>query len=312
LSQTIDVGTPPDYLSYSWYWEPWQGLNPLPNGSVTVTWSAYTANASGFGGYDRSPPHYTFFPGNDYRPGNEQVYWGFLRDGVNFGPGSSGGDNNQPGYLIDITGLKSLFPTTPFAVQLIASSDSMQFLTNAFVIDAANSVTQSVIYPSTPPVQDVGDTPWVRGISGGLSTATGAVDTDHLQIIGNRAAHTGDKTTGYNFASTIAGFIVTDQPVISMSPQSVTVIPADTVTLSGYAVGVPPLKYQWFKDGVLITGANKSAYTFHAGPQSAGKYTLQATNPYGSATSDPAAVTVIMPSSTDRKPAKVLSNPHLM
>ena len=101
------------------------GLNPLPNGSITVTWSGYTANVSGFGGYDRSPPHYTF-GGNGYNPGNEQVYWAFIRDGVNFGPGSSGGDNNQPGYTIDLVGLKSLFTNTPFAVQLVASADSMQ------------------------------------------------------------------------------------------------------------------------------------------------------------------------------------------
>ena len=67
------------------------GLNPLPNGSITVSWSAYTANVSGFGGYSRSGPNYTF-GGNGYKPGNEQVYWGFLRDGVNFGPGSSGGE----------------------------------------------------------------------------------------------------------------------------------------------------------------------------------------------------------------------------
>ena len=182
------------------------GLNPLPNGSLSVTWSAYTANVSGFGGYTRSGPHYTF-GGNGYKPGNEQVYWGFLRDGVNFGPGSSGGDNNQPGYSIDLTGLKSLFTNTPFAVQLVASADSMQYLTNAFIIDATANTTQSVVYPSTPPVSDSGDTAWIRGIGGGLSTGSGSFDTDHLKIIGNRAAHVGPKT-GYNFASTIAGFII--------------------------------------------------------------------------------------------------------
>jgi len=57
------------------------GLNPLPNGSLNLTWSAYTANVSGFAGYDRPPPY--FFGGNSYKPGNEQVYWGFLRDRVN-------------------------------------------------------------------------------------------------------------------------------------------------------------------------------------------------------------------------------------
>ena len=90
------------------------GFDPLPSGSLALTWSAYTANVSGFGGYSRSGPHYTF-GGNGYKPGNEQVYWGFLRDGVNFGPGSSGGDNDQPGYSINITGVKSVFTNGAYA-----------------------------------------------------------------------------------------------------------------------------------------------------------------------------------------------------
>src|ERR1039457_7158735 len=35
------------------------GLNPLPNGSLNLSWSAYTANVSGFAEYSRSGPHYT-------------------------------------------------------------------------------------------------------------------------------------------------------------------------------------------------------------------------------------------------------------
>jgi hypothetical protein len=225
------------------------GLNPLPSGSVTVKWSAATANASAlFGGYELSPPNYSISPFsgffnvfNDIQPGNEQVYWGFLRDGVNFGPGSVGGDNDEPGYSIDITGLKSLFPRTPFVVELIASSDSMQYLANAFIIDAKDDLVQSVYYPSTPPVLNVGDTPWVRGIGGGLSTGSEPLNTDHLKIIGNRAAHTNDAFISYNFASTIAGFIVTDKPVISMSPQSVAADVNDEVTLNGYAVSAAAL-----------------------------------------------------------------------
>lgn len=295
LSQTIDTTTSTG------------GLNPLPHGSLSVTWSAYTANVSGFAGYSRPGPHYTY-GGNGYNPGNEQVYWGFLRDGVNFGPGSSGGDNNQPGYSIDITGLKTLFTNSPFAVQLIASADSMQYLTNAFVIDATGSSTQSVYYPSTPPVSDVGDTAWVRGVGGGLSTASGAFDTDHLKIIGNRAAHVGPKT-GYNFASTIAGFIITDKPVISMAPQPVVVCGGDTVTWSGYAVGVPPLSYQWRKNGKPITGATTAAFSItNVSSGDIANYDMVVTNLYGGATSG--VVTVDTISTTPGRNFVVDSNPQ--
>jgi hypothetical protein len=296
------------------------GLNPLPGGSVTVTWSAYTANVSAlFGGYQAPPPNYSLSPRNGFfnvynylQPGNDQVYWGFLRDGVNFGPGSVGGDNDQPGYRIDITGLKSLFPHTPFVVELIASSDSMQYLANAFIIDAKAEDVQSVFYPNTPPVQNVGDTPWVRGIGGGLSTGSGPLNTDHLQIIGNRAAHASNGTISYNFASTISGFIITDQPVISMSPQPVSAFATDQVTLRGYAVGVPPLSYQWYKNGNPIYGANDAFYSFRAGPSDGGNYVLVVKNRYGHATSDVSVVTINPSPGPGYKPARVISNPYLM
>jgi len=286
---------------------------------VTVTWSAATANTSGlFGGYQASPPNYSLSYLNGYyqvynylQPGNEQVYWGFLRDGVNFGPGSVGGNNDQPGYSIDITGLKSLFPHTPFVVELVASSDSMEWLTDAFVIDATHNRVQSVFYPSTPPVLNVGDTPWVRGIGGGLSTGSDPLNTDHLKIIGNRASHGSNGFISYNFASTIAGFILTDKPVISMSPQSVAADVTDEVTLNGYAVGVPPLCYQWYKDGAPIRGANDVSYTFRARALDAGKYVLEVSNPYGGAVSA-ASVVTINPASPGHKPAQIISNPYLM
>jgi len=275
------------------------GLNPLPSGSLTVNWSAYTGNVSGFGGYSRSGPHYTF-GGNSYTPGNEQVYWGFLRDGVNFGPGSSGGDNDQPGYTIELTGLKSVFTNTPFVVQLIASADSMQTLTNAFVIDATGNTTQSVVYPSTPTVGDAGGAAWVRGIGGGLSTMTpSALDTDHIKIIGNRAAHGGDKNAGgdYDMASTICGFIITDKPVLSMPPNQAVVCPGDTVTWSGYAVGVPPLAYQWRHNGVAVPGATTTTFSItNVSSGNSGSYDLMVTNAYGSATSGALAIDQITPS----------------
>jgi hypothetical protein len=289
------------------------GLNPLPSGALTVAWSADTANFSGFAGYGGGLPGYSEYagpPGYDYigypPPGRNpaqpfptgewEVYSTFLRDGVNFGPGSSGGDNNQPGYTVDITGLKSLFTTNPFVVELIAASDSMQHLTNAFVIDATAETTNSVTYPGTPfPSINQGSAAWFRGHGGGLSTVSPPLNTDHVTIIGNRAAHGANPApNGFDNASTISGFILTDKPVVTMSPQSLLACKGDTVTLSAYAIGVPPLSYQWRKNGVPIPNATSPTNPPFAIATSAdgGNFDLVVTNLYGSATSAVSVVTV--------------------
>src|SRR2546427_6055016 len=52
------------------------GLHPLPNGSLSLTWSAPTANWSYFGGYGRPAPYYDFV-GSSVIPGEGEVYAGF-------------------------------------------------------------------------------------------------------------------------------------------------------------------------------------------------------------------------------------------
>ncbi len=280
------------------------GLNPLPNGELNVTWRAATANFSDFGGYidaAQNPPYNIFLVNDRYTNklpvlfgGNDQVYCSFLRDGVNFGP--PGGANNTGGfggYNIDIVGLHSVFTNTPFVVELIAASDSMQTLTNAFVIDVTDSVTNLVAYPNLAPVANVGDTPWKRGHGGGLSTMSGTIglNADHLQIKSAQAAHGGSGASGFNNAGTISGFIITDQPVVTMSPNSVYGNRGDSVALSAYAIGVPPLAYQWRKDGSPIAGASNTAYSItNLASDTAGNYDIVVSNSYGMATSSVAAV----------------------
>jgi len=267
------------------------GLHALPRGSLTLNWSGATANWSGFRGYDNGSPPQPITSGPPVP--EAQVYAGFIRDGVNFGPGSSAGNNNQPGYTVDIAGLKSLFTTTPYAVELVASADSMQYLTNAFIIDATLNTTQSVIYPNPQVYGNVGDTAWFRAIGGGLSTASGSLNTDHLQIIGNRASHSAGPPS-YNFASTISGVIITDKPVITMPPQPVIVCGGDSITWSGYAVGVPPLAYQWRKNGAPIAGATTSAFGItNVSATAIANYDLLVTNLYGAATSSIVTVDTI-------------------
>lgn len=168
----------------------------------------------------------------------------------------------------------------------MASSDSMETLTNAMVIDLANTLTNVVSYPSTPPVSDIGDAPWIRGAGGGLSTGTGAINSDHILITSVQPAHLAGKPGGYNHAGNLSGFIVTDKPVVSMSPSQVVSGIGDTVDLSAYAIGVPPLSYQWRFNGQPIPGATNISYTVASvSTANAGKYDLWVTNIYGSAVS---------------------------
>ncbi len=272
------------------------GLNPLPNGSLTINWNAPTANWSYFGGYDRPGPYYEFF-GPTVIPGDGEVYAGFLRDGINFGPPSGLPDNSLhlPPYTVDITGLKTLFTNTPFVIQLIASSDSMYHLTNAFIIDATASTTQSVVYANPSQPRDVGDAPWIRGHGGGLSTVSTNLNTDHIKLVGNFPQHSAspdaDKTHSINNASTIAGFIITDKPVITMSPRSIAVVSNDTVLLRTIAAGVPPLSYQWRKTGIPISGETNSSLGI-TNVVTPGVYDVVVTNAFGSATSKFALVTL--------------------
>lgn len=283
------------------------GLNPLPNGSLTVTWSANGANFSGFGGYGMIPifghPAFDGPPPVTLPSGEAQVYSTFLRDGVNFGVGSTAGDNTlAAGYSVDVVGLKSVFTNTPFVVELIASSDSIQYLTNAFVIDVTNKTTNSVTYPSTPfPFnnEDSGP-PWFRGHGGGLSTVSGSLNTDHIQIMSNHPQHgTNATANGFDLGGTISGFIVTDKPLVTMSPQPVPVGLGDTVTWSAYAIGVPPLSYQWLKNGVPIPGATSLSFGLtNVTTANLGKYVLLVTNLYGSATSSVVSVDQVIESPT--------------
>jgi hypothetical protein len=275
------------------------GLNPLPNGSLTVSWFGPTANFSGFAGYAGYPPSYDYdgtYPGPNIQPtGEQEIYSSFLRDGYNFGPGSTGGTNTQPGYQVGVTGLKSLFTNGPFVVELIAASDSMQALTNAWVVDVLNSLTNSVTYPRTPPItEDEGFEPWVRGHGGGLSTSTGALSTDHIVIMSNHPMGGGNKTDGFDNAGTISGFILTDKPLVTMSPRSIAVAgPDDSIVLSAYAIGVPPLSLQWRLNGKNIPKATNLSFSIPSvNLSSGGNYELVVTNVYGATTSQVASVTV--------------------
>lgn len=94
---------------------------------------------------------------------------------------------------------------------------------------------------------------------------------------------------------------VTNPPVITTHPLSQTVSMGAGVTLSVAALGAPPLKYQWFKDGtnlVEATGASLSILT--ASRHNSGLYAALVSNPVGQTPSSNAVVVVQVPEKLSR------------
>ncbi|MGC2765213.1 MAG: hypothetical protein WB607_06885 [Candidatus Acidiferrum sp.] len=80
-------------------------------------------------------------------------------------------------------------------------------------------------------------------------------------------------------------------------PGSVTVPVGETATFSVTATGTGTMTYQWYKNGVAISGATSSTYTTPpaAAGDSGAVFTVTVSNSAGSATSGPATLTVLLP-----------------
>ena len=90
----------------------------------------------------------------------------------------------------------------------------------------------------------------------------------------------------------------------AVQPATGSVLIGGRLVLTGKAAGSAPISYQRNWAGSAIAGATTSAHTIQSVQQSdAGSYTLVATNPYGTATSAAAAVTVaILPVTFTQQP----------
>jgi Pectate lyase superfamily protein/Bacterial Ig domain/Abnormal spindle-like microcephaly-assoc'd, ASPM-SPD-2-Hydin/Immunoglobulin domain len=86
-------------------------------------------------------------------------------------------------------------------------------------------------------------------------------------------------------------------PEITTQPANQTVIVGQTATFSVAASGLPPLSYQWMKNGNSISGASSSSYTtpVTTTADNGSQFTVVVRNLLGSTTSNPAMLTVNAP-----------------
>lgn len=81
---------------------------------------------------------------------------------------------------------------------------------------------------------------------------------------------------------------------IIAAPQSQTIAPGSTVTFTATAGGASWVKYQWFKDGTMLTGATHSTLVIHAATEvDAGRYGCVVYDVSGFATETAAMLSVV-------------------
>jgi hypothetical protein len=187
-----------------------------------------------------------------------------------------------PGGLVES---KEAALTVAEAVTIVSQPRSQ----NAAV---GGSVRLSVAAKGTPPLAYQ----WRRGgvnIPGatgeGLSLANLAVADSGLYdvVVSNPVGSVTSQT---------AALAIIRPPEFITQPSGTNVPPGANVSFTPNVQGTEPLRFQWLLNGVRIPGAtNASLSITGVRPQDAGSYSLVVENPGGTATSNPAALILVLP-----------------
>lgn len=154
---------------------------------------------------------------------------------------------------------------------------------------AGGSVTFSVTAAGTAPLsyqwqKDGATIPGAAGASYTINPVAAAHAGSYTVVVANKAG----KVT-----SSPATLTVNAPPTLTSQPAPQTVCVGASALFTVTATGTAPLSYQWKKNGADIAGATTAIYTIPtAKAEHAAAYTVVATNACGSATSQPAALTV--------------------
>lgn len=156
------------------------------------------------------------------------------------------------------------------------------------------------------------DTNLANGTFPGRATVSGAT-TAAMTLAGvttNDQANYTCFITNYFGAitSSVASLAIFVAPVITTQPKSYNTNAGASVTFSVAASGTAPLSYQWYKDGLPLSGAILNAYSLSGLLASdSGTYTVRVSNPAGNATSTNAVLNVGIAPTITGHPASLVA-----
>ncbi len=214
----------------------------------------------------------------DYAPGvfcpqgNDEALWGII-----FG-------NDANPFSVSVSGLAAKFPHG-YVIQSMAAVGNISSALLPSVDFTDGTITNTAAYHTWVITNSPG-AQWPR-TTAGLSDPSGAFTADTIYL--------NSRNDATNINASLAGVIITDQPVVTQDPTATSLNLGDTLILSANSIGLTnALAYQWQHAGTNIFGANSATYT-KAGvtANDAGDYALVVTNLYGAATSGTATVSVI-------------------
>jgi hypothetical protein len=178
----------------------------------------------------------------------------------------------------------------------ILSATDIQGLTNGTLMIAADpeSLSNALGQPAQLVGAAVGAPPiayqWLKDgtvVDGATANvlpfaSLGAGDAGFYRLVASNASG--------SVTSAVAGVLL---PVITSHPQGLVRYAGEPARLAGAAGGASPT-YQWLKDGAILPGVTSNVLSFSSLILSeAGEYALVASNPFGSATSAVAVITVL-------------------
>jgi glucose/arabinose dehydrogenase len=152
---------------------------------------------------------------------------------------------------------------------------------------------------------------WIRKLdaapgTGVVTFATGIASPVDLKVSDDGSLYYLARGTGASTGVVYRIQFGATAPSITTHPTSQTVAPGASVTFSVRASGPPPLRYQWQRNGVNISGATAQDYTFTAAAADNGaSYRAVVSNDFGSVISNAAVLTV----SSNRAPTGTITQP---